>query len=237
MKTAPGAPTRPHPAVRPRSVRAVARVSHVCTGIVPRQTDFALDARADYDLARFDRLLARLQRIADASTYARILAALEAEGRNLDVDDLVVRYALTPASVDVVVQLAAFGDRGELTHAFASVSVAQITAGSTLGHCDMTTLIFATRQRGRIAYWYANENGGRANLGVRDQPLSLLEAITLVDAVLIVEAPYPVVDGHWCSGYLTDPTMQVQVRSRFHGELQRWYEAVIAEWTAAQEGR
>ena len=212
----------------------VARVSHVCTGIMPRHSEFRLHEHADCGFDLFDRLLAGLDDIGDPAIRGEVLAALEAEGRHLDVADLAARHALSDEMAETLQQLAAFGDEGTLIHAFAAVHIARITAGSWLGHCDLTTFILARRQHGRIAYSFQDENGGCRQLGCRDQPLSLLETIVLVDATLVAQAPYPISGGDWRSGYLSDPAMQIQVRSRIFPELQAWYEAAIAEWSAAE---
>jgi len=215
----------------------VARLSHVCTGIVPRHSDFALHERADYGFDRFDRLLAALERIEDTSIRAEVLAALEAEGRNLDVDALAAHYELSPSVADTVRRLAAFGDAAELIHSFGAIHVAQVTAGSTLGHCDVTTFVMASRRDRGIVYWFQDENADSpSDLGIREQPLTLLEAIVLVDATLVAQAPHPVVDGDWSSGFFADPTMGVQVQSRFHPQLHAWYQAAIHEWIESHRG-
>jgi hypothetical protein len=202
--------------------------------MVPRPGDFPLDRRADLGLTEFDRLVRLLHQLTEPSVRMRILDALEADGRDTDVGALAAAYGLSASAVRVVDELAAFGDQGESVHAFGAVHVAQINAGSLVGHCDLTTVVLARRQRGRIAYWFQDENGGCGHLGCRDQPLSLLEAIVLVDATLVAQAPYPVSGGDWRSGFLSDSTMQVRVRSRLFPELHAWYDAAIAEWSAAE---
>lgn len=202
--------------------------------MAPRPGDFPLDRRADLGLAGFDRLVTLLHQLTDPAVCAKILDALEADGRETDVGALAAAHRLSGLAVRVIDELAAFGDQGESVHAFGTVHVAQLSTGSLLGHCDLTTFVLARRQQGRIAYSFADENGGCGQLGCRDQPLSLLETIVLVDATLVAQAPYPISDGDWRTGYLCDPAMQVQVRSRIFPELQAWYEAAIAEWSAAE---
>ena len=202
--------------------------------MVPRPGDFPLDRRSDLGLTDFDRLVTRLQHFTESPVCTRILDALEADGRDTDVGALAAAYGLSASAVRVVDELAAFGDQGESVHAFGAVHVAQLSTGSLVGHCDLTTFVLARRQHGRIAYSFQDENGGCRQLGCRDQPLSLLETIVLVDATLVAQAPYPISGGDWRSGYLSDPAMQIQVRSRIFPELQAWYEAAIAEWSAAE---
>ena len=202
--------------------------------MAPRPGGFPLDRRADLGLAEFDRLVTLLHQLTNPAVCARILDALEADGRETDVGALAAVHRLSGFAARVVDELSAFGDQGESVHAFGTVHVARVSAGSLLGHCDLTTFVLARRQHGRIAYSFQDENGGCGHLGCRDQPLSLLETIVVVDATLVAQAPYSISGGDWRSGYLSDPTMQVQVRSRIFPELQAWYEAVIAEWLAAE---
>ena len=215
----------------------VARVSHVCTGIMPRHSEFRLHEHADCGFDLFDRLLAGLDDIGDPAIRGEVLAALEAEGRHLDVADLAARHALSDEMAETLQQLAAFGDEGTLIHAFAAVHIARITAGSWLGHCDLTTFILARRQHGQIAVWFQDENGGSGELGTRIEPLTMLDAVLLVDATLIAQAPYTVSSGDdWRSGYCSDPTMHLQVRSRLFPQLSAWYRAAMAEWAAPSSG-
>lgn len=222
---------------QPTFRRAVlARSSHPSIRTLPGTFDFALDFRPDY-FAQFDALLQRLRdAVPDIALRAELLAALQLEGRDLDAEQLTGELQLGQDVGDVVEQLAAFGDQGHWVHSFASVHIAQIAAGSD-GMCSVTTYVLATRQAGSIEYWWQDENGGRGDLGMRDHPLSLIEAIVLVDAVLLAQASYDVVGADWRSGYLVDETMHVTVRSAFYEGLQSWYEATIANWrTARGEG-
>ena len=203
--------------------------------MVPRPGDFPLDRRADLGLTELDRLVTRLQQLTESPVCTRILDALEADGRDTDVGALAATYGLSASAVRVVDELAAFGDQGESVHAFGAVHVAQISAGSLVGHCDLTTVVLARRQRGRIAYSSRMRTAAAAAWVCRDQPLSLLEAIVLIDAALVAQAPYPVSGGDWRSGFLSDSTMQVRVRSQIFPEAARmWYDAAIAEWSAAE---
>lgn len=202
--------------------------------MVPRPGDFPLDRCADLGFDEFDRLIALLHQLTEPSVALSLLDALEADGRETDVGALAAAHRLSGLVVRVVDELAAFGDQGESVHAFGAVYVARVSTGSLVGHCDLTTVVLARRQEGRIAYSFQDENGGCGHLGCRAQPLSLLETIVLVDATLVAQAPYPISGGDWRSGYLSDPTMQVQVRSRIFPELQSWYDTAIAEWLAAE---
>lgn len=200
---------------------------------MPRLSDFDLHFRPDLGFDQFDALLARLYEQFPPPVRYEVLAALELEGRDLDVHALAAAHHLTPDATATVAQLASFGDRGMAVHEFAAVHAAQITAGSDLGHCDLTTYIMAGRRGREIVFLRLDENGGGGELGIVSQVPSLIELVVLVDAALIAQAPYPVTDGDWRTGYLGDPTMRIQVRAALYPQLRRWYQLAVDEWLAA----
>jgi hypothetical protein len=199
---------------------------------MPNPATFVLNGRPDYRLAEFDALLHQLRdAIQDIGTRAEILAALQLEGRDLDVDELARELDLKPGIVEVVRELAAFGDEGHWVHEFGAVCIAKVNAGSD-GMCDQTTFVFARRSEQGIEFFFEDENDGRGELGVRNQPLSMFEAIAMIDAVLLTQAGYKV-GGDWRDVYLGDETMTVQVSSEFYPQLRAWYERATSEWLEA----
>lgn len=109
-----------------RSPRQLAQPSHVCTGSMPRTADFAIDYRPRL-FDEFDNLIHELSRIVPCVvTRAEIKAALEVEGRQLDVDQLAVDLHLKPRVLELVRGLSEFGDDGGQVHAFASVILARM---------------------------------------------------------------------------------------------------------------
>lgn len=203
---------------------------------MPRHSGFRFHERADCGFDHFDRLLTGLIQISDPAIRGEVRAALETDGRDLDVADLAAHYALSDEVAETVRQLAAFGDEGELVHGFGAVHIAQINAGSWLGHCDLSTFVLARRHQGQIAVWFQDENGGSGELGIRVEPLTMLDAIVLVDATLIAQAPYAVTGDDWRSAYCSDPTTHLQVHSRHFPQLPAWYRATTAEWAATRSG-
>lgn len=194
--------------------------------------DFDLGFRPDYGFAEFDRLLARLRdAIPDVGVRAEVLAALELEGRDLDIAELSDELPLGPTVMTIVEQLAAFGDDGDWVHAFGSVLVARISAGSLAGMCDATAFVMATRKGNRIEYSWEDENGGAGDLGESDQPLSMAELIAMIDRVLLTQEGYAD-GGDWREVYLGDDTMLVAVTSAFYPQLREWYERAVRDWTA-----
>lgn len=202
---------------------------------MPRPRDFRLFERPrSYGFESFDDLLKRLHAaVPDTAVFNEVLAALQLDGRQLDAHQLAHDLHLDAQVVEIVAQLAAWGDRGELIHHLASVCIATITAGSLLGHADLATFVFAQRRERGFALNFEDENGGHGELGEFERPLSLLELIVVVDGVLLRQAPYDVTDGDWRSGYLGDPSMTVRVSSAYYAQLSAWYEQAIAEWIAA----
>lgn len=163
---------------------------------MPDPSQFRLHERPDYGFSEFDRLLQQLRdAIPDIGTRAEVLAALQLAGRDLDVDDLAREQDLTPDIVEVVRELSAFGDEGRWVHEFGSVHVAQISAGSFDGMCSVTTYVLATRKGSEIEFWWQDENGGEGELGVRNQPVTMAEVITLIDTVLLAQESYTVERG------------------------------------------
>lgn len=202
---------------------------------MPRPRDFLLFQRPrSYGFESFDELMRELRgALPNAEIFAEVLAALQLEGRQLDASHLARDLHLDPPAVEVIEQLAAWGDQGELLYEFGSVCLATITAGSLLGHTDLATFIFAQRRERGFALNFEDENGGHGELGEFERSLSLLELIVVVDGVLLRQAPYDVTDGDWRSGYLGDPSMTVRVSSAHYEQLSAWYEQAIAEWIAA----
>lgn len=202
-----------------------------------RVATFQFDLRPDYGFDAFDRLLGRLRNaIADVGTGAEVLAALRLEGRDVDAKQLATELNLDLDIAEIVAQLAAFGDEGDWVHAFGAVCIARINAGSLVSMCDATTYVFAIRTGSAIEYRWWDENDGTGYLGVRDRPLSLIEAIEMVDAVLRLQAPYDVGDD-WRSGYLTDDSMVVQVSSTVYEQLRTWYDRAVIEWLVSHGSR
>lgn len=200
---------------------------------MPRLSEFDLHFRPYLGFEQFDVLLARLHEQVPVPARYDVLAALELEGRDLDIHAVAAAYHLTQGATAVVAELASFGDRGMLAHQFGAVHVAEITAGSDLGHCDLTTYILARRRGGDIVFSRLDENGGGSELSTVSQVPSLIELVVLVDAALVAQAPYPVTDGDWRTGYLGDPTMLIVIRSGFYPQLRRWYQLAVDEWLAA----
>src|ERR1700688_2292190 len=121
--------------------------------------DFPLDFRPSYGFEQFDRLLQQLRdAIPRIETRAEILAALQLEGRDLNVDELATELHLKPGIVEVVRELAAFGDEGDWVHEFGAVCIAKVNAGSD-GMCDQTTFVFARRSEQGIEFFFEDENG------------------------------------------------------------------------------
>lgn len=205
---------------------------------MPRHRDFALDARPSYGFEVFDALMQELRdAIPHSETLTEVLDALRLEGRQLDVDQLASELQLDADVVEIVKRLASWGDCGLMIHEFATVCVARINAASLAGMCDLTTFVFAQRCDHGFALSFEDENGGHGDLGVYEHPLSLLELIVVIDGVLVVQAPYEVVDADWRSGYFSDPSMTVRVSSTFYEQLQVWYEQAIAEWIVAHSNK
>lgn len=145
---------------------------------MPRARDFRLFERPrSYGFEPFDDLMKRLRAaVPDSHVRPEVLAALQFDGRQLDADQLAHDLHLDQRVVEVIEQLAAWGDRGELIHHFASVCIITITAGSLLGHTDLATFIFAQRRERGFALIFEDENGGHGELGEFERPLSLLES-------------------------------------------------------------
>jgi len=199
---------------------------------MPRPGDFPLfDRPPSYGFEQFDELMRRLRAaVSDTDVFAEVLATLQLEGRDLDTDHLARELHLDHALVAIIERLAAWGDRGELTHHFACVRIATINSGSLVGMCDLSTMVVAERREDGVALFYEDENGGHGDVGVYQQPLSLLELIVVTDGVLLVQAPYPTSSADWRDHYLDDETMRLTVRSPFYEPLQRWYEESVREW-------
>src|SRR5260221_478711 len=132
--------------------------------MVSRHADFALDFRPDFGFAAFDQLLQQLRdAIPEIESLAEVLAALQLDGRGLDVDALATEQHLTPDIVEVVRELAAFGDQDHWVHEFGSIHVAQLSAGSWDGMCSVATYVMATRKGSEIEYAWQDENGGEGD--------------------------------------------------------------------------
>lgn len=202
---------------------------------MPRHRDFRLfDRPPSYGFEQFDELMRELRAaLPDTDVVAEVLATLQLEGRQLDAHQLAHDLHLSPTVVEVVEQLAAWGDRGELLYEFGSICISTITAGSLLGHTDLATFIFAQRRERGFAVMFEDENGGHGELGEFERPLSLLEVVIVTDGALLRQAPYDASDGDWRSGYLGDASMTVRVSSSYYPQLSAWYEQAIAEWIAA----
>lgn len=202
---------------------------------MPRLHDFRLfDRPRSYGFESFDELITRLRAaVPNAEVLGEVVAALQLDGRRLDAHQLAADLHLSPPVVEIIEQLAAWGDRGELLYEFASVCLATIASGSLLGHTDLATFIFAQRRERGFTLIFEDENGGYGELGEFERPLTLLELIVVVDGVLLRQAPYDGTDGDWRSGYFGDPSMTVRVSSAYYAQLSGWYKQAIAEWIAA----
>lgn len=211
--------------------------SHLCAGSMPGQRDFRLfDRPRSYGFESFDDLMSRLRAaVPDSNVCAEVLAALQIEGRQLDVDQLAMELQLDAPVVLIVEQLAGWGDELLLDEVGVR-RIATVNAGSLLGHCDLATHLLARRCDRGFELFFMDENGGYGQLGEYAQPLSLLELTIVLDGILIIQAPYDVVDGTWQSGYFRgDPSMTVRVSSPYYPRLSAWYEEAIAEWVAAHD--
>lgn len=204
---------------------------------MPRHRDFRLFERpSTYGFESFDDLMKRLRAaVPDSDVCAEVLAALQLEGRQLDVDQLATELQLDAPVVSIVEQLASWG--GELlVDEVGACRIATVNAGSLLGHCDLATHLLARRCERGFELFFMDENGGYGQLGEYAQPLSLLELTVVLDGILIIQVPYDVVDGTWQSGYFRgDPSMTVRVSSPYYPELSAWYSEAIAEWIAAHD--
>ena len=189
------------------------------------------DRPRSHGLEDFDQLERRLRiAVADPQCFAEVWEALEVDGRLLDVHQLASDLHLDPSAVEIVEQLAVWGYQGELLHEFGSVCIATITAGSLLGHVDLSTFIFARRRRRGLVVVAADENGWHAELGEFGQPLFLFELVVVIDSVLLRQAPYDVSGGDWRSGYLGDSSMTLRVSSAYYPELSIWYHDAVEQW-------
>lgn len=152
---------------------------------MPRQRDFLLfDRPRSYGFESFDDLMKELRAaVPDSDVCAEVLAALQLEGRQVDVDQLAHDLRLDRRVAEIVEQLANWGDRGELLHHFASVRLATINAGSAVGHTDLTTFVFAERRDRGFAVVFEDENGGHGTVGTYEYPLSLIEFIMVLDGI------------------------------------------------------
>jgi len=206
---------------------------------MPHPRDFRLFERPrSYGFESFDELMRELRAaLPDTDVFAEVLATLQIEGRDLDADHLARELHLETHVVEAVAQLASWGDIELLIHEFGAVCLATINSGSLLGHCDLATHLLARRCERGFELLFTDENGGYGQLGEYAQPLSLLELTVVLDSILIIQAPYDVVDGNWQTGYFCDPSMTVRVSSPFYYEqLSAWYAQAIAEWIAVHGG-
>lgn len=186
--------------------------------------DIPLDVRPDYGFDRLDRWLADLARlIPDLSARSAVLQALEENGRQLDVDELAHRYQLSRPTTRLVGQLARFGDRRLPVHAFASVHVAEISAPSAYGPQSLATYLLATRRADHLEYWWADAADGFGVLGMRDLPLSFIEAVIMVEATVVAQGALAIIDGADRSGYRLDRLASMRISSRFYPALARWF--------------
>jgi hypothetical protein len=186
-----------------------------------------------YGFETFDRLLEQLREVIPrVAVRAEVLAALRMEGRQLDRLHLGAGLNLEPRAVGIIERLATWGDTGSPVHVFGSVCLVGISVGSLGGKNAVTTYVMASRKGGQIRLWWVDESGRHGDLGACNHPLSMLEMIVVVDAVLLAHAPNPLPDGDWQDGYISDQLRNVRVRSEVYPELGRWYDSGITKWLA-----
>lgn len=207
--------------------RPLARRSHLCAGIVSPFRDSHRGHRPDY-FAAFDHLLRQLEaQIPDPATRARVLTTLDEDGRRVDVHRLAVEHHLSRATVRLVRQLVRFGDEVGPVHSFASLRIAEIAPRASRQTQSVTTYVYATRRGSKVDYWWADSAEGFGALGVRDQPLTLREAVVTVERVIRAQAQYDVVDGGDRAAYLANHASRLQVRSEVYAELG---ESLLSRW-------
>lgn len=176
------------------------------------------DHRPDYGFGRFDRWVAQLkQRSPDHATYAAVVKALEEGGRDLDVNALAVAHDLDAQARRLVRNLIRFGNADRRPfYAFGSLCIAVISPPRR--HADgPTTYIMVTRRRGQLDFWWIDSaDSGFGALGVRPQPLTLSEAVRMVEKVIAAQAEWDVVDGAARTAYAPERAAQLRIRSQFY---------------------
>jgi len=184
---------------------------------------YQLDFRPDYGFGVFDKWIEPLKlHVPNRATHAAVVTALEEDGRTLNVTKLAAQHRLTPQAVGLVRQLSRFGDVAHPIHPFASVHVFEVSGSSVLTSKDMTTFVLATRRSGGCDFWWADHPGdGFGALGVRDEPLSLAEAIAMVGTVVVAQANPTIVDDADRSGYLYSAGLRVS--STLYPALPHWF--------------
>lgn len=176
-----------------------------------------LGHRPDYFVS-FDRWLQQLEaHILDPATRASLLTTLDEDGRQIDVQQLAGRHHLSRAAVGLVRRLVRFGDVGHPLHTFASICIAEVAP--TARSQSVTTYVYATRRGTKVDYWWADTAEGFGALGMRNQPLTLREAVAMVERVVRAQARYDVVDGGDRAAYMAERAAQLRISSRFYPQI------------------
>lgn len=190
---------------------------------MPHARDAQRQHRPDY-FAKFDRWLRQLgDHVPDPTTRASLLTTLDEDGRQVDLQRLAARYHLSRAAVRLVRQLVRFGDEGGPVHSFGSVCIAEITSRAGRRIQSVTTYVYATRRGIKVDYWWADSADGFGALGLRAQPLTLREAVIMVERVVQAQARYDVVDGGDRAAYEPELAARLRIRSQFYPDLVTWF--------------
>ncbi|MGH3644979.1 MAG: hypothetical protein ACRDUX_38860, partial [Mycobacterium sp.] len=208
-----------------------------CAGIVPDERDPQLDHRPDY-FASFDRWLEQLEaHIPNHATRSAVLTTLDEDGRQVDVRRLVARHRLSRAAARLVRLLVRFGDEGGPVHSFGSICIAEILPSTAKRAARVTTSLYATRRGTQVDYWWADTADGFGALGTRDQPLTLHEAVVMVERVVIAQATYGAIDGGDRSAYTPGRAAQLQIRSTFYPQLEVRFRSRAPRGVRRRDGR
>lgn len=184
-----------------------------------RVRDSHLAHRPDY-FGAFDRWLLQLEaKIPDPATRSAVLITLDEDGRRVDVQRLAAEHCLNPWTTRLIRRLVRFGDSSGPVHSFASLRIAEIAPRASRRTQSVITYVYATRRGAKVEYWWADSAEGFGVLGVRDQPLTLREAVVMVERVIRAQAHYDIIDGGHRAAYLANRASQLQVRSAVYAQL------------------
>lgn len=170
------------------------------------------------ELLRLVRRWLRLldEHIPDPAIRAAVLTALDEDGRQVDVQRLGARHHFGRATVRLIRRLVRLGDEGGPVHSFGSVCIAEITPRAGRRTQSVATYVYATRRGTKVDYWWADSADGFGALGVRNQPLSLHEAVVMVKRAVRAQATYNIVDGGDRSAYAPKRASQLRIASTFY---------------------